>query len=160
MRYRLLLCGTITALMAVSCGAAERPLTPQRQAELMQQAAALYIQWPENRVLPIPSVIWRSPEWFAIRRPGRLVWGTIDEGKIVLNERVLTDAMFSDTTVLESILVHEHIHILQEYLTGPLRTCEDMNRREIEAYSVQRAWLQIHHGSGLMVEYNPVTCTQ
>jgi len=139
------------------------PFDGDRADELMVEAARLYIHWPAGRELPKAAVVWRPPEWFMIARPNkeRAIWGTIDNGAIVINEAVLKTPLFQDPVVMDSALIHEQVHILQRSLRGilthPYRDCEELNKREAEAYGVQAAYLR-KHGRMLALDFQPTPC--
>lgn len=59
-------------------------------------------------------------------------------GSIVLPDK--TDA----TALAHSIIVHEIVHWLQEHNTDWGTSCEELIKREIEAYNVQRLFLKDH----------------
>lgn len=133
------------ALVTREAFADQYPLGPEVQKRLLQRASELYIHWPEGRELPKPQLLWKSPEWFQITRgmTERAAWGSVDAGNVVMNEYVLRHEFLSRTPVLESLAVHEYVHILQRELSGPVTDCMDLARREREAYSVQAAYLRL-----------------
>jgi len=144
----------------VAANAAERyPLNAERQAFLMSRAAALFYRWPKDREPPTTVMVWFSPEWFTLSRPmtERAVWGTIEAGRIVMNEAVLRNEFLSREPVLGSLLLHEQVHILQRLLDGPATGCADLARREAEAYAVQAAFLR-ENGVMLALDPEPPNC--
>lgn len=143
-----------TALVVREASADQYPLAPEVQKRLLQRASELYIHWPEGKELPKPGLRWASPEWFSISRgmTERAAWGTVDDGSVVMNEAVLRHEFLSRTPILESLAVHEYVHILQRDLKGPITDCMDLALREREAYSVQAAYLR---SVGLSLMLNP-----
>lgn len=142
------------ALVTREAFADQYPLGPEVQKRLLQRASELYIHWPEGRELPRPQLLWRSSEWFAISRgmTERANWGTVEAGNVVMNEYVLRHEFLSRMPILESMLVHEYVHILQRELKGPVTECADLAQREREAYSVQGAYLR---SVGVNIVMNP-----
>lgn len=130
------------------------PLGPDVQKRLLQRASELYIHWPDGRALPSPQLLWKSPEWFQITRgmTERAAWGSVDAGNVVMNEGVLRHEFLSRTPILESLAVHEYVHVLQRNLKGPVSNCMDLALREREAYSVQAAYLR---SVGVSLVLNP-----
>lgn len=126
-------------------------MTPEYQAQLMERAAELYYRWPKGRPVPIAPVTWAPGEWFGAERPlaERAVWGTIDAGRIVMHQQVLTHPVLGHEPVLSSLIVHEQTHILQLEILGPVKDCADLAMRELEAYRVQSVYLRAKGAPGI-----------
>jgi hypothetical protein len=88
------------------------------------------------------------------------ILGVFADGEIYLNE----EFDLKENAYARSILVHEIVHWLQhlnnEYGSGTYEACVAANRREVEAYGVQNAYLRQAERSSIKVGNNPPACAR
>lgn len=100
-------------------------------------------------------------EMICPRAPGGCgILGVYKDGEIYLNENF----DLKENAYARSILVHEIVHWLQaqnnEYRSGSYEACVAANRREVEAYGVQNAYLRQGENSSIIVGNNPPSCAR
>jgi hypothetical protein len=100
-------------------------------------------------------------EMICPRTPGGCgILGVYAKGEIYLNENF----DLKENAYARSILVHEIVHWLQDqhndYGSGTYEDCVAANRREVEAYGVQNAYLRQGELSTIKVGNNPPGCAR
>ncbi len=107
-----------------------------------------------------PELEYRSHEFFVEnvclgQKKCRVAGWYDDNGTIFLDERVKGN----DDAMTRSLIVHELVHYLQN-ISGKFdpESCDDHNRRQREAYSVQRQYLNKIAGRFSVIYLNIPPC--
>lgn len=108
----------------------------------------------------MPTVQYQSHQWFKENackgNPCEVIGWYRDTDIIYIDEKFVGD----DSSYAASLLVHEFVHYLQHH-SGRFdrKSCIDHNKREVEAYTAQNAYL-VAVGSAALVFRQPTGCVE